>query len=263
MLRQARRPGLISRIVVKAQPIARLAEDLRRLGVGPGDVVMVHASMRAVGEVEGRAEGVVRALELAVAPEGTLLMNLGALVTEGVPFDYLRTPADPDNGVLAEVFRQLARTVVNDHPDARFGVRGKLARTLLVDLPWHDYYGPGSVLERLVRNRGKVLRLGADLNTVTLLHYAEYLTSIAHKRSVKREHLVRGLNGPVVRAVECLDDSDGIVEYAGEDYFGDIIRDYLATGAGSRGPVGQAKSELFDAHQLVAFAVDWMNTHLS
>src|SRR5438105_2016321 len=39
---------------------------------------MVHASLRAIGEVEGRAQGVVSALDLAAGPDGTVLMNLGA-----------------------------------------------------------------------------------------------------------------------------------------------------------------------------------------
>src|SRR5438128_640849 len=111
---------------------------------------MVHASMRAIGDVDGRAQGVVSALDQTVCPDGTLLMNLGArddwawvndhpedkreaLLANSDPFDYLNTPADPDNGVLAEVFRQTPGTLVNDHPDARFGSRGRLAHRLLAD----------------------------------------------------------------------------------------------------------------------------------
>src|SRR5689334_9118344 len=104
--------------------ISQLVADLERLGVAEGDLLMVHASMRRVGPVEDGAAGVVRALEDAVGPAGTLVMYLDAL--GDVPFDYLATPANPDNGVLAEVFRQLPGTLVNDHPDARFGVRGRL-----------------------------------------------------------------------------------------------------------------------------------------
>ena len=109
---------------------------------------MVHASLRAIGPVVGGAAGVVEALEQAVGSTGTLLMNLGArdafdwvnarpepervaLLADAPPFDKDTTPADPDVGVLAEVFRELTGTVVNDHPDARFGARGRGARLLM------------------------------------------------------------------------------------------------------------------------------------
>ncbi|HYF45840.1 MAG TPA: AAC(3) family aminoglycoside 3-N-acetyltransferase, partial [Acidimicrobiales bacterium] len=40
-----------------------LRGDLAALGVEPGDVVMVHASLRAIGPVAGGAAAVVEALE--------------------------------------------------------------------------------------------------------------------------------------------------------------------------------------------------------
>ena len=73
-----------------------------------------------------------------------------------------------------------------------------------------------------------MLRLGQDLGTVTLLHYAEYLTPISGKPRVRRHRLVAGRDHPELRVVECLDDCDGIVDYPGDDYFEDILRDYLA-----------------------------------
>ena len=55
-----------------------LSDDLRLLGVHDGDTLRVHASLRAIGPVEGGAEGVIEALESAVGHDGTLLMILGA-----------------------------------------------------------------------------------------------------------------------------------------------------------------------------------------
>jgi aminoglycoside N3'-acetyltransferase len=242
--------------------LSDLVADLRALGVRDGDLVVLHASMRAIGPVEGGASTVVRALDAALGAAGTLVMVLGAEESDA-PFDALSTPADPDVGVLAEVFRRTDGTAVNDHPDGRFGARGALARELLAGGPWHDYYGPGSLLERVVQRRGKVLRLGADLDTVTVLHYAEYLAPLDHKRRVRRVHRLARGGGVIEQAVECLDDSDGIVDHPGEDYFAQIVRAYLATGRAATGRVGNAESELIDAGDLVAFGVEWMATYLS
>jgi aminoglycoside N3'-acetyltransferase len=258
-----------------------LTADLRALGVCAGDVVMVHASLRAIGSVAGGAAGVVQALENAVGSMGTLLMNLGArddydwvnqrpeseriaLLDDAPAFDAVRTPADPDVGVLAEVFRTLRGTVVSDHPDARFGARGYLARQLLAEpLPWDDYYGPGSVLDRFTRAAGKILRIGADPDTVTLLHLAEYLVELPDKRRVVRHHKVLTPTGSsAIRPVSCLDDSNGIVARDAEDYFAVIVHDYLAGGRASQGTVGSARSELIDAVDLLTHATTWMGANL-
>jgi aminoglycoside N3'-acetyltransferase len=103
-----------------------------------------------------------------------------------------------------------------------------------------------------------VLRLGADLDTVTLLHHAEYLASLPAKRRVRRLRRVRGPAGPALRWVECLDDEEGIVDRPGEDYFALILKDYLRTGRAAAGSVGQARSELIDARDLVAYGAAWM-----
>ena len=259
---------------------AQLCDDLQRLGVAHGDTVMVHASLRRLGPIDGGASALVTALDTAVGPGGTLVMTLGArddwswvndhsedarlaLLAEAEPFDALCTPAQEDVGALAEVFRTTPGTLVSNHPEGRFGARGRLADDLTRDVPWHDYYGPGSPLERVIDAGGRVLRLGADENTVTLLHYAEYLAHVPDKRRVRRHRRVLTPEGPVVRAVECLDDSLGIVDWHGEDYFALILRDFLASHDTPRGLVGGAPSELIDGRELVMFGARWMSTHLA
>ena len=106
-----------------------------------------------------------------------------------------------------------------------------------------------------------MLRLGADLDTVTLTHYAEYLVPLPDKRRIRRHRLVTTPHGPQVRVVEALDDSEGIVDYPGEDYFATILSDYLRTGRGRVGTVGTARSELIEATDFVEFAVEWMIQH--
>jgi aminoglycoside N3'-acetyltransferase len=261
--------------------VASLVDDLRRLGIAAGDVVMIHASMRAVGPVAGGAAGLIEALDAAVGRDGSLMMVLGAhddwawvnerpeeerppLLADAVPFGCTTTPAESDLGVLAEIFRTFPGTLVSDHPEGRFGARGSLARELTRDVPWDDYYGPGSPLERLVQADGRVLRLGANRDTITLIHYAEYLADVPRKRRVRRHRLVRTPDGDTaIRTVDCLDDSHGIVDYPGEDYFGRILSAFERDcPQGVRhGRVGRADSELVEARAMVDFAAAWMTAH--
>ena len=43
----------------RARTTDELEADLARLGVAPGDLLMVHASLRRIGAIEGRAGGVI------------------------------------------------------------------------------------------------------------------------------------------------------------------------------------------------------------
>lgn len=54
----------------------QLADDLRALGVAAGDVVMAHASVRAVGEIAGGPDEIHLALKDALTEAGTLMERL-------------------------------------------------------------------------------------------------------------------------------------------------------------------------------------------
>lgn len=236
-----------------------LVRQLGALGLRPGDIVMTHASMRRVGAVDGGARCLVDAQLAAVGAEGTLLMVLSA--DEDEPFSAQTTPVDiEDMGILAEVFRTYPGVQVSDHPADRFGAIGKHARGLLQPMSLHDYHGPGSPLERFTELGGRVLRLGANPDTVTLTHFAEYLADVPDKIRARRRY-VRADTGEVW--IESLDDTDGIAAWPHGDYFGQIFLDYKESGAVTTGLVGRCNAELFEARDFVLFAVRWMNRELA
>jgi len=234
-----------------------LAAQLRALGVDGSAPLMVHASLRRLGPVEGGAEGVVDALLAALTPGGTLVFPLGSEGDE--PFDPLTSRAELDIGTLAELFRQRPETRVNDHPAARFGAIGPQSATILEPIPLHDYYGPGSPLSRFVAMGGRVLRLGADPDTVTVTHWAEYLADLPEKRRVRRRYLLA--SGEAVW-IESLDDVEGIASWKGGDCFPRIWLVFRETGEVHTSPVGTCTGELFDAAPFVEFAVRWMEERL-
>jgi aminoglycoside N3'-acetyltransferase len=166
----------------------------------------------------------------------------------------------PEVGALAELFRRRPGTIVSDNPSGRFGARGARAADLLRDVPWHDYYGPGSPLDRLCAWGGRILRLGANPDTVTALHFAEYLADLPDKRRTRWDYVLAG-RGHVW--VEALDDSQGIADWDGEDYFALILKAYLAQGCARTGTVGAARAELIDAADIVRFGAQWMEANLS
>ena len=262
-----------------------LRADLAALGVRAGDLLMLHASLRRIGlgraDVgEGGAEVLLDALAAAVGPGGTLMMVLGtdypmawvyehphearaALLAGSPAFDYRNAPVLAEVGWLAEALRRRPGTIVSDNPSGRFGARGRLADALMADQPWHDYYGPGSPLEKLCAWGGRILRMGADPDTVTALHYAEYLAGLPDKKRVSWDYMIAGEDGvPKHVWIDCLDDSAGIADWAGEDYFAMILKAYLPLGRHRQGVVGKARSELLDAADYVDFGARWMEANL-
>ncbi len=244
-----------------------LVEELRALGVSAGDVLMVHASLRALGPVKGGAAEVVRALEEAVGEAGTLVAYVDVELfhedddEDEVPvFDPRTARAALDHGVLHETMRTWPGALRSDHPDAGVVAMGKRAEWIVKEHPFRYGYGPGSPFARVVEAKGKVLMLGAPLDTITLLHYAEHLAQIPDKRIVRYRRLMPGPAGlgPQWVDFEEFDTGDPVSERLPVNCFEQIAEAYLASGRGREARVGQGRAALFDGADLVEFGIRWI-----
>ena len=256
---------------------AKLADDLRALGLGRGDVVMVHASVRSVGEVAGGPDEIHLAIKDAIGDEGTLVMyascpqyvdevgrgNLSAAeeaeILEKLPaFDPLTARSARDNGALVEMLRTYPGSRVNEHP-ARFVVWGRQADHLLSPQPWDFAFGHGSLLERFVHRGGKILLLGCDHDTVTFLHYAEHIVEIPDKRVARFKVPVLEQGSRVWREMAEVDTSgEGAHPNWPERFFAEIVDAHLAQTGNHGGYVGNALCHLIDARELLDFALPVM-----
>jgi aminoglycoside 3-N-acetyltransferase len=254
---------------------SRLVKDFTGLGVPPGGVVMLHASVKAVGWVVGGPDVVLHALREVIGPEGTLMMYVGwedgtyematwseakrsAYLEECPPFDPATSRANRRWSVLTEYLRTTPGARRSDNPEKSMAAIGARSEWITAGHPLDHGFGPGSPLEKLCRAGGQVLLLGTPFDSVTLLHHAESLADVPEKRVVRYRMpvLVGGLRRWV--DVEEFDTCEGIRDWGGGDYFVAIVEAYLAAGRGRAGPVGAARSYLFDAQELVEFGVDWM-----
>lgn len=259
--------------------VEKLTHQLRTLGLAAGDTVMVHASLRALGPLEGGADGVMAALLASVAPGGTVMamvswahspyeetLNGKQMSTEErdawPAFDPKTAPPEPEYGVLNSALLRVAGVERSNHPDSSMAAVGPNAAYLIHPHPKDDAYGPGSPLERLIGMRGIVLLLGAPLDAVTVLHYAEALADIPNKRRVTYEVPVLDAAGRKVWQQVSEWDSNGILDcYATEDGMDaveQIARDYVAGGMHQEGVTGATKSHLFEAADIVKYGVRWL-----
>lgn len=258
---------------------ARLAGDLRALGLRAGGVAIVHTRMSALGWVVGGSETVVRALLDALGGDGTLVAYVSweehvyhagdwpqahrdAYLAAPPAFDVATAEAARDHGRIPERLRTWPGAEHSAHPEAGVVAVGPLARELTTAHPQDDAYGADSPFARLVARDGQVLILGAPLETTTLLHHAEAIARVADKRRVTYRIPIVGPDGVVEREFDDIETSEGAFPYErlglDADPFEVIARAALAAGIGVSGRVGEAQSHLFGARALTAFAVAWM-----
>jgi aminoglycoside 3-N-acetyltransferase len=251
-----------------------LASDLSALGIAAADVVMVHASLRAIGEIAGGPDQVHLAIKDVITERGTMFMyascpayvdevgrgNLTpgeeAEVLEKLPaFDPYTARSSRDNGALVEMFRTYPGSRVNAHV-ARFVVWGQHTDHLLRPQPWDYAFGHGSLLERFVELDGKILLLGSDHDNVTFLHYPEHIANIPDKRIARFKVPVLENGVRVWREMAEVDTSSQGAHASWPDRFFAILVDgYLAKTGNRGGHVGNAQSYLFSARGLLDHAL--------
>jgi aminoglycoside 3-N-acetyltransferase len=246
-----------------------LSRDFAALGVAPGDDVFVHAALRALGPVVGGADTVLDGLRDAVGETGTVLGYCDWQLDEAArddpalrpfvpPFDPLRSRAIRDNGFWPELLRTTPGALRSASPGASCAAIGARAAWYVADHALDYGYGPASPFARLAEAGGKVLMLGAPLDTMTLLHHAEHLADIPNKRVIRYEAPILVDGQPAWRWFEEFDTSQPVVEGLADDYFAEIVTAYLASGEGHEGQVGAARAVLVSARPMLAFAVSWL-----
>ena len=246
-----------------------LQTDFSQLGIRAGDVIMVHSGLRQVGPVVGGANTVVHALLDTIGSHGTLTayVDFEPFYEDDEPdppvFDKRIAPAARDHGVLHETLRNWPGALRSDHPGAGVVALGARAVDITAHHPFQYGYGPGTPFEKILEAQGRVLMLGAPLDTITLLHYAEHQARIPGKRILRYRQLMPGAEGPVWIDFEEFDTGDPVHDALPANCFEQIAEAYLAAGHGRQGRVGAAPSYLFDGQDLVRFAITWLEAFIN
>jgi len=167
----------MQRLQGRALDQAGIVATLRRLGIKPGDTLIVHSSLSRLGFVEGGVDAVVRALQEAVGANGTL----GAptfwtvdpnTVEEGTLFDAVQGKSQ--QGIISERIRHLPGALRSLHPTHSATFVGPRARELTAEHHRDETpVGPHSPYRKLVDVGGKILLLGVSLEYLTSFHTIE------------------------------------------------------------------------------------------
>ncbi|MFF7354613.1 aminoglycoside N(3)-acetyltransferase [Streptomyces filipinensis] len=243
-----------------------VATQLRALGVEPGEILLVHASLSSLGWVNGGAVAVVQGLLDALGPTGTLVVptqsaDLSDPAVWGNPpvpeewwdriratmpaYDPLVTPAR-GVGVLPETVRTWPGALRSAHPQTSFAALGPRARDITEGHAPDCRLGERSPLARLEQLGARVLLLGAGYDACTSFHLAEYR-----------------IPGPLVGVGR---PGPGGWETVTEvsitsDRFDELGHDFERDRPVVRAKVGAADVRLFPVADAVAYAERWLPLH--
>lgn len=243
-----------------------LTAQLRGLGVRPGEILLAHSSLSALGWVNGGPVTVVRSLLDALGPDGTLVVptQTGDLSDPAlwqnppVPEEWwaaIRStmpaydpPTTPSRGVgvIPETVRTWPGALRSAHPQTSFAAVGPRAAEIVAGHATDCRLGERSPLATLERLTARVLLLGAGYDSCTCFHLAEY--------RVPSPRVEVGRPGPEgwETVTEVSITSEG---------FDELGHDFERDRPVARGTVGAAEARLFPVADAVAYAEGWLTTH--
>lgn len=183
---------------MNAEP--ELAHILASLGVRRGQDLLVHCSLRRLGQVPGGPAGLAAAIRAAAGRNATIVVPTQTplasptsrafqIATQGMTaqeaatfratlpgFDPATTPST-GMGTFAEYIRTRTGSCRSSHPLTSFAACGSRAAECTAVHRVECLLGEDSPLGWLYRNEAAALLLGTGLTACTALHLAEYRAS--------------------------------------------------------------------------------------
>lgn len=238
-----------------------LVEDIRRLGVSKDDILFVHSSMKAIGEVDGGADTVLDALSEAVG-DGMLILptHTWKQMSNEYPV-YDSENEEACVGILPNLFRKRAGVMRSLHPThsvAAYSTNRKLLEDYIsgeerftTPCPRHGCYG------KLYDLDAKVLMLGVGLNRYTYLHGVEEWFGIGERLEQEALSLQIKLPSgellPISMHKHFKPNNISVSEY-----YIKMEKPFMEKGALVKGKIGNAESMLLSARQTADITTEYL-----
>lgn len=167
-----------------------LLDDLENLGIDRRGTLLVHSSMKSIGEVEGGADTVLDALS-EYMKDGLLVMptHTWSYINADNPRFYVED-SPSCVGILTELFRKRPGVVRSLHPTHSVAALGKDAKEFvegneLFDTPC----ARGSSWGKLLDREATIMLIGVDLTRNTYIHGVEEWLDIPGRLTDTHEQL--------------------------------------------------------------------------
>lgn len=177
-----------------------IVAGLQQVGLGPDQVVLVHAAMRTFGTIQGGAETVVAAFRQVLGERGTLVVPTFTMASEAVDDPIIDPQNDPSEmGVISETVRLLPEALRSITYRHSFAAIGRWAEQITQIDPALSPFDPRSSFGVMLALNAQVVLLGVTYNSSTTHHFAEHICDVPYRHMIARQIRVRQPDGTVVR----------------------------------------------------------------
>lgn len=160
----------------------QIKKQLADMGILPTDIVLIHTSFKAVGEVEGGPEGFIDAF-CEYLSKGTFIVpthTWGVINKDNNVFDVRKTV--PNIGVVPRTAAFRKDGIRSLHPTHSVWVHGKIAEELTKNEEYaHTPGRTGYFWDKLGDIGAKILLIGVGNNKNTFIHSVEERAKLSNR----------------------------------------------------------------------------------
>lgn len=222
---------------------------LQDLQIKQSDTLLIHSSMKSIGEVAGGADTVLDMLMEYFASDGLLVfptLSYRDVNADSPRFDVQKTPAC--TGILPELFRQRSGVVRSLHPTHSVAAFGRDAASFTAGHENASTPAPtGSPWWKLLQRKGKIMFIGTTINCNTFLHGVDEWINEP------------GILTESTQALEIVDYNGNIIKtpqhrhkLGRNAFYESCENSFDCAGALIRGKFGDAKVYVLDAEKIAA-----------
>ncbi|MBN2444907.1 MAG: AAC(3) family N-acetyltransferase [Spirochaetales bacterium] len=227
-----------------------LLRHIEEIGIRPEDTLLIHSSMKAIGEVENRADGVLDAFIEYMKP-GLLVFPTHTweqMNNEYTLFNPLTEPSCV--GILTNLFLKRPGVVRSWNPTHSVAALGADALSFVAgEEQWDNPCDRRGCWGKLYDRKAKILFLGCTFSSNTIIHGVEAWNDIPFRLTEDFQPLrILTPDGRILERPLRRHDSP----------YGDVSKHYtkleapmLATEIARKGKIGDAQSIFCDAHSMV------------
>lgn len=223
-----------------------LKQQMKEMGIKPDDTVLIHTSLKAVGPVEGGAEGFIDAF-CEYLDEGLFVVptHTWATVSRDNPVYDVRT-AEPCIGTVPKIAAKRADGIRSLHPTHSVWAHGRDAANYVQGEENAGSPGaPGFCWDKLAERGAKILLIGVKHDRDTFIHSVDEYAGVENRLGEPFEVTITDHDGQVLkrffRPHKCSRTNDV------SQFYVNFEKPLIELGAQSFGKLGNAEVRIVEA----------------